>query len=81
MVVVARNITRKKKVKSFGFIGSIVALCEVLCPSIGWIIAHYIHWSYLLILHMITIVTITFLIKVMVPVKSTKNTLDIVGIV
>src|SRR5699024_12403535 len=45
------------------------------------IIAHYIHWSYLLILPMITIVTIPFLIKVMVPGKSTKNTLDIVGIV
>ncbi len=30
---------------------------------------------------MITIVTIPFLIKVMVPGKSTKNTLDIVGIV
>src|SRR5699024_12672995 len=29
----------------------------------------------------ITIVTIPFLIKVMVPGKSTKNTLDIVGIV
>src|SRR5699024_12705921 len=43
--------------------------------------AHYIHWSYLLILPMITIVTIPFLIKVMVPGKSTKNTLDIVGIV
>src|SRR5699024_12155933 len=33
------------------------------------------------ILPMITIVTIPFLIKVMVPGKSTKNTLDIVGIV
>src|SRR5699024_11305475 len=66
---------------AFGFIGSIVALGEGLGPSIGGIIAHYIHWSYLLILPMITIVTIPFLIKVMVPGKSTKNTLDIVGIV
>ncbi|WP_413225216.1 tetracycline efflux MFS transporter Tet(K) [Staphylococcus aureus] len=80
MVVVARNITRKKQGKAFGFIGSIVALGEGLGPSIGGIIAHYIHWSYLLILPMITIVTIPFLIK-MVPGKSTKNTLDIVGIV
>ena len=78
MVVVARNITRKKQGKAFGFIGSIVALGEGLGPSIGGIIAHYIHWSYLLILPMITI---PFLIKVMVPGKSTKNTLDIVGIV
>src|SRR5699024_12456371 len=76
MVVVARNITRKKQGKAFGFIGSIVALGEGLGPSIGGIIAHYIHWSYLLILPMITIVTIPFLIKVMVPGKSTKNTLD-----
>ncbi|HEH2838372.1 TPA: tetracycline efflux MFS transporter Tet(K) [Staphylococcus aureus] len=81
MVVVARNITRKKQGKAFGLIGSIVALGEGLGPSIGGIIAHYIHWSYLLILPMITIVTIPFLIKVMVPGKSTKNTLDIVGIV
>ncbi|MFZ8504566.1 hypothetical protein ACO1M4_14105, partial [Staphylococcus aureus] len=66
---------------AFVFIGSLVALGEGLGPSIVGIIAHYIHWSYLLILPMITIVTIPFLIKVMVPGKSTKNTLDIVGIV
>ena len=35
MVVVARNITRKKQGKAFGFIGSIVALGEGLGPSIG----------------------------------------------
>src|SRR5699024_11704165 len=60
MVVVAKDITRKKQGKAFGFIGSIVALGEGLGPSIGGIIAHYIHWSYLLILPMITIVTIPF---------------------
>src|SRR5699024_11348143 len=75
MVVVARNITRKKQGKAFGFIGSIVALGEGLGPSIGGIIAHYIHWSYLLILAMITIVTIPFLFKVMLLVKLIKNTL------
>src|SRR5699024_11605284 len=80
-VVVARNITRNKQGKACGFIGSIVALGEGLGPSIWGIIAHYIHWSYLLILPMITIVTIPFLIKVMVPGKSTTNTLDIVGTV
>src|SRR5699024_11814049 len=79
MVVVARNITRKKQGKAFGFLGSIVALGEGLGPSIGGIIAHYIHWSYLLILPMITIVNILFLIKVMVAGKSRKSTLDSVG--
>src|SRR5699024_12301902 len=75
MVVVARNITRKKQGKASGFIESIVAVGEGLGPSIGGIIAHYIHWSYLLILPMITIVTIPILIKVIEPGKLTKSTL------
>src|SRR5699024_11206499 len=81
MVVVARNITRKKQGKAIGFIGFIVDLREGLVHSIWGIIAHYIHLSYLLILAMNTIVTIPYLIKVIVPDKSTKNTLYIVGIV
>src|SRR5699024_11462930 len=58
MVVVVRNITRKKQGKAFGFMVSMVVLGEGLGLSLGGIIAHYIHWFYQLILPIIQIVKI-----------------------
>lgn len=55
MVVVA-HIPKERK--AFGLIGSIVAMGEGVGPAIGGMIAHYIHWSYLLLIPMITIITV-----------------------
>ncbi|HAP6072393.1 TPA: MFS transporter, partial [Enterococcus faecium] len=56
MVVVARYIPKENRGKAFGLIGSIVAMGEGVGPAIGGMIAHYIHWSYLLLIPMITMV-------------------------
>ena len=64
MVVVARYIP-KDRGKAFGLIGSIVAMGEGVGPFIGGVIAEYIHWSYLLLLPLVTIITVPFLAKLM----------------
>lgn len=64
MVVVARYIPKENRGKAFGLIGSIVAMGEGVGPAIGGMIAHYIHWSYLLLIPMITIITVPFLMKI-----------------
>src|SRR5699024_10290688 len=46
-------------------IGSKVALGEGVDPAIGGMIAHYIHWSYLLLIPMITIITVPILMKLL----------------
>src|SRR5699024_12878891 len=63
MVVVARYIPKETRGKAFGLIVSIVAMGEGVGPAIGGMIAHYIRWSYLLFIPMITLITVTFLIK------------------
>ncbi len=81
MVVVARYIPKGNRGKAFGFIGSIVAMGEGVGPAIGGLIAHYTHWSYLLLLPTVTIITVPFLIKLLKKEEIVKGSFDIVGII
>ncbi|TQR35900.1 Tet(L)/Tet(K)/Tet(45) family tetracycline efflux MFS transporter [Lysinibacillus sphaericus] len=81
MVVVTRYIPIERRGKAFGLIGSIVALGEGVGPVIGGMIAHYIHWSYLLLIPSATILTVPFLMKLLEKEKIRKGSLDIVGII
>src|SRR5699024_6314787 len=81
MVVVARYIPKENRGKAFGLIGSIVAMGEGVGPAIGGMIAHYIHWSYLLLIPMITIITVPFLMKLLKKVVRIKVNFDIKGII
>src|SRR5699024_11400306 len=58
-------IPKENRGKAFGLIGSIVAMGEGGGPAIGGMIAHYIHWSYFLLIPMITIITVLFLMKLL----------------
>ncbi|MDN8949375.1 MFS transporter, partial [Staphylococcus aureus] len=58
MDVFARYNPKENSGKAFGLIGSIVAMGEVVGPAIGGMIAHFIHWSFLLLIPMITIITV-----------------------
>src|SRR5699024_1553320 len=63
MVVVARYIPKEDRGKAFVHIGAIVAMGEGVGPAIGGMIPHYIHWSYILLIAMTTIITVPFLMK------------------
>src|SRR5699024_469336 len=64
-----------------GLIGSIVAMGEGGGPAIGGMIAHYIHWSYLLLIPMITIITVPFLMKLLKTEVRIKGHIDIKEII
>src|SRR5699024_3648583 len=81
MVVVARYIPKENRGKAFGLIGSIVAMGEGVGPAIGGMIAEYIHWSYLLLIPIVTIITIPFLIKLLEKEEVIKGSFDIAGII
>ena len=81
MVVVARYIPMENRGKAFGLIGSIVAMGEGVGPAIGGMIAHYIHWYYLLLIPMITIITVPFLMKLLKKEVRIKGHFDIKGII
>src|SRR5699024_5004302 len=72
---------KENRGKAFGLIGSIVAMGEGVGPAIGGMIAHYIHWSYLLLIPMITIITVPFLMKLLKKEVRIKGHFDIKGII
>src|SRR5699024_12760247 len=81
IVVVSRYIAEEKRGTAFGLIGSIVAMGEAVGPAIAGMIAHYIHWSYLLLNPMITIITVPFLMKLLKKEVRIKCHFDIKGII
>ncbi|MDR4433703.1 Tet(L)/Tet(K)/Tet(45) family tetracycline efflux MFS transporter [Bacillus tequilensis] len=80
MVVVARYISKENRGKAFGLIGSLVAMGEGVGPAIGGVIAHYIHWSYLLLIPVTTIITVPFLIKLLKKEERRRGRFDMAGI-
>src|SRR5699024_9045435 len=72
---------KENRGKAFGLIGSIVAMGEGVGPAIGGMIAHYIHWSYLLLIPMITIITVPSLMKLLKKEVRIKGHFDIKGII
>jgi len=81
MVVVARYIPQENRGKAFGLIGSIIALGEGMGPAVGGIIAQYIHWSFILLLPTVTIITVPFLMNLLKKEEVMKESIDILGIV
>ena len=80
MVAVARYIPKENRGKAFGLIGSIVAMGEGVGPFIGGAIAEYIHWSYILLLPIVTIISVPFLAQLLKQEEVIKASLDKVGI-
>lgn len=80
MVVIARYIPKENSGKAFGLIGSIVAMGEGVGPSVGGVIAEYAHWSYILLLPVVTIITVPFLAKLLKKEEVIKGTFDTKGI-
>ncbi|MGG3031220.1 tetracycline efflux MFS transporter Tet(L) [Bacillus stercoris] len=81
MVVVARYIPKENRGKAFGLIGSLVAMGEGVGPAIGGMVAHYIHWSYLLLIPTATTITVPFLIKLLKKEERIRGHIDMAGII
>ncbi len=81
MVVVARYIPKENRGKAFGLIGSLVAMGEGVGPASGGMVAHYIHWSYLLLIPTAPIITVPFLIKLLKKEERIRGHIDMAGII
>ncbi|MEW9196824.1 Tet(L)/Tet(K)/Tet(45) family tetracycline efflux MFS transporter [Bacillus velezensis] len=81
MVAVVRYIPKENRGKAFGLIGSLVAMGEGVGPAIGGMIAHYIHWSYLLLIPTATVITVPFLMKLLEKEERISGRFDMTGII
>src|SRR5699024_5568789 len=81
MVVVARCIPTENRGEAFGLIGSIVAMGEGVGPANGGRMSHYIPWSYLVLIPMITFINVPFLMKLLKREVRIKGHFDIKGII
>ncbi|AIW30608.1 MULTISPECIES: Tet(L)/Tet(K)/Tet(45) family tetracycline efflux MFS transporter [Bacillus] len=81
MVAVVRYIPKENRGKAFGLIGSLVAMGEGAGPAIGGMIAHYIHWSYLLLIPTATVITVPFLMKLLEKEERISGRFDMAGII
>ncbi|AWB45245.1 tetracycline resistance MFS efflux pump [Paenibacillus sp. CAA11] len=79
VVIVATCVDHRHRGKAFGLIGSTVALGEGIGPVLGGLIADFVHWSYLFVLPMITLVTLPFFMRTLPDTPSKKAPLDVIG--
>ncbi|MDQ0174232.1 MFS transporter [Bacillus chungangensis] len=80
MVIAARYVPDGARGKAFGFIGSLVAMGEGIGPAVGGIISHYVHWSYLFLIPMATILAVPFFLKVLPTEETKKGSFDVFGL-
>lgn len=80
MVMVTRYIGADHRGKAFGLIGSVVALGEGIGPAIGGVLAGYIHWAYLFLIPMMTVISLPFFLTALPEEPSHKGNTDIGGI-
>lgn len=80
MVFVTRYIEPDHRGKAFGMIGSTVALGEGIGPVLGGLISEYVHWPYLFVLPMMTLVTLLAFLKTLPTEPSRKGKFDVYGV-
>jgi len=79
MVIVARCIEPSQQGRAFGLIGSMVAFGEAIGPVIGGMITNHLHWSYLFILPMLTLLTLPFFLQTLPSEPARDGKTDILG--
>lgn len=82
MVMITRFIGPNSRGKAFGMVGSLVALGEGIGPALGGLITQYVHWSFLFMIPIMTLVVLPFLYKIL-PSELTvsKEKVDVAGII
>lgn len=78
-VIVVNCVDSRHRGKAFGLIGSTVALGEGMGPVLGGVIADFVHWSYLFVLPLITLVTLPFFMQSLPDTPPKKAKLDVFG--
>ncbi len=79
MVIIAKSIEPEHQGKAFGILGSMIAFGEGIGPVIGGIVTGYLHWFYLFLLPMVTLLTIPFVIRVLPDEQVKKGKMDTAG--
>ncbi|WP_281889743.1 MFS transporter [Paenibacillus sp. YYML68] len=81
MVVVARYFSMEDRGKVFGILNSTVAFAVGIGPVIGGFVSSSLHWSYLFIIPLFTLISLPFFSRVL-PDEGTKpGSIDIPGAV
>jgi DHA2 family metal-tetracycline-proton antiporter-like MFS transporter len=78
-VVVARYFPAAERGKIFGLITATVSFGIGLGPVIGGFVAGSLHWSFLFVIPLFTLISIPFLMKELPAEKRGEGSLDIIG--
>ncbi len=79
MVVVARHFAPTDRGKVFGTITSTVAFAAGVGPVVGGFVSGALHWTYLFLIPLVTVVSIPFFLKVLPREKRREGGVDLLG--
>ncbi|WP_425341292.1 MFS transporter [Brevibacillus borstelensis] len=79
MVMIARYVGAGDRGKAFGVVGSLIAMGEGIGPVIGGVIADSIHWSFLFLIPVVTLVSIPFFLRALPDEPARKGKVDVPG--
>ncbi len=78
-VVVARFFPAADRGKIFGFITSVVSIGIGIGPVIGGFVSAQLHWSYLFLIPLLTLIAIPFLSKILPQEERREGSVDLIG--
>lgn len=81
MIMITRYFKSRDRGKMFGIVGSTVALSEGMGPVIGGFISERLHWSFLFIIPLFTLLSIPFFLKTLPEEQPRGGKADFIGAV
>lgn len=78
-VVVARYFPAAERGKIFGLITATVSVGIGIGPVIGGFVAANMHWSFLFLIPLLTLISVPFFVKILPKEDRKKGSLDILG--
>ncbi|MZQ84245.1 MFS transporter [Paenibacillus sp. 5J-6] len=79
MVVVARYFSPTDRGKVFGLLTSTVSFAIAVGPVVGGFVSSSLHWTYLFIIPLFTLISIPFFNKILPEEKRKAGSVDILG--
>ncbi|MDQ0889310.1 DHA2 family metal-tetracycline-proton antiporter-like MFS transporter [Paenibacillus sp. V4I9] len=81
MVVVARYFSPSDRGKIFGILTSTVSFAIAVGPVVGGFVSSTLHWTYLFIIPLFTLISIPFFRQILPEEKRKEGSVDILGAV